>query len=132
MDRRHFIRAIAVTGGAIALRAVLRSPMPTARNDQALRRAALGARQHHPRQRDRLGPAASIYLSAPCGMEANADFAAIRARVQKMADIGPAFEAPPSAGRPRHAQPRMTATDHGPRQLVHGGDPLRRRRMALR
>src|ERR1700692_885478 len=34
----------------------------------------------------------SIYLSAPCGVEANADFAAIRARAQKMADIGPAFE----------------------------------------
>lgn len=34
----------------------------------------------------------SLYLSAPCGVEANADFAAIRARVQKMADIGPAFE----------------------------------------
>ena len=34
----------------------------------------------------------SLYLSAPCGTEANADFAAIRARVQKMADIGPAFE----------------------------------------
>ena len=34
----------------------------------------------------------SFYLSAPCGVEANADFAAIRARVQKMADIGPAFE----------------------------------------
>ncbi len=33
----------------------------------------------------------SIYLSAPCGVEAGADFAAIRARVQKMADIGPAF-----------------------------------------
>lgn len=35
----------------------------------------------------------SVYLNAPCGMEAAADFAAIRARVQKMADIGPAFEA---------------------------------------
>ena len=35
----------------------------------------------------------SLYLSAPCGVEAGADFAAIRARVQKMADIGPAFEA---------------------------------------
>jgi dienelactone hydrolase len=34
----------------------------------------------------------SIYLSAPCGVEAGADFAAIRSRVQKMADIGPAFE----------------------------------------
>jgi hypothetical protein len=29
----------------------------------------------------------SIYLSAPCGVEANADFAMLRARVQKMADI---------------------------------------------
>ena len=35
----------------------------------------------------------SLYLSAPCGMESNADFVGIRARVQKMADIGPAFEA---------------------------------------
>jgi dienelactone hydrolase len=35
----------------------------------------------------------SLYLSAPCGMESNADFAGIRQRVQKMADIGPAFEA---------------------------------------
>ena len=35
----------------------------------------------------------SLYLSGPCGIEANADFAAIRLRVQKMADIGPAFEA---------------------------------------
>ena len=35
----------------------------------------------------------SLYLSGPCGMESNADFAGIRQRVQKMADIGPAFEA---------------------------------------
>ena len=35
----------------------------------------------------------SLYLNAPCGNEANADFAAIRQRVQKMADIGPAFAA---------------------------------------
>lgn len=35
----------------------------------------------------------SLYLSAPCGIEANADFAGIRERVKKMADIGPAFEA---------------------------------------
>ena len=34
----------------------------------------------------------SFYLAAVCGAEANSDFAAIRARVQKMADIGPAFE----------------------------------------
>jgi hypothetical protein len=35
----------------------------------------------------------SLYLSAPCGMEANADFVGIREQVKKMADIGPAFEA---------------------------------------
>jgi len=35
----------------------------------------------------------SLYLSAPCGVEANADFAGIRERVKKMADIGPAFAA---------------------------------------
>ncbi|MBO0737556.1 MAG: alpha/beta hydrolase [Alphaproteobacteria bacterium] len=35
----------------------------------------------------------SMYLSAPCGVQGNADFAAIRQRVQKMADIGPAFAA---------------------------------------
>jgi dienelactone hydrolase len=35
----------------------------------------------------------SLYLNGPCGVEANADFASIRQRVQKMADIGPAFAA---------------------------------------
>ena len=35
----------------------------------------------------------STYLSAPCGVEATADFAAIRLRVQKFADASPAFEA---------------------------------------
>src|SRR5438270_11768175 len=35
----------------------------------------------------------SLYLNAPCGIEANADFSGIRERVKKMADIGPAFEA---------------------------------------
>jgi dienelactone hydrolase len=35
----------------------------------------------------------SVYLNAACGFEANADFAQIRQRVQKMADIGPAFAA---------------------------------------
>jgi dienelactone hydrolase len=34
----------------------------------------------------------SIYLSAPCGPEANADFAAIRQRITKLADASPAFE----------------------------------------
>jgi dienelactone hydrolase len=35
----------------------------------------------------------SIYMNAPCGFEAAGDFAAIRQRVQKYADISPAFEA---------------------------------------
>ena len=35
----------------------------------------------------------SIYLSAPIGPQANADFAAIRGRIQKYADATPAFEA---------------------------------------
>ncbi len=34
----------------------------------------------------------SITYNTPCGPEANADFAAIRQRVQKFADISPAFE----------------------------------------
>jgi len=35
----------------------------------------------------------SVYLSAPCGPQATADFAAVRARIQKYADAAPAFEA---------------------------------------
>lgn len=35
----------------------------------------------------------SVYLNAPCGMEAAPDFAAIRAGVKKYADCSPAFEA---------------------------------------
>ena len=34
----------------------------------------------------------SVSYNTPCGPEANADFAAIRQRVQKFADISPAFE----------------------------------------
>jgi len=37
--------------------------------------------------------ARSVYLSAPCGAEASADFAALRLRIQKLADAAPAFEA---------------------------------------
>jgi dienelactone hydrolase len=50
----------------------------------------------------------SLYLSAPCGVEANADFTAIRVRVQKMADIGPAFEA---TARRREAKAREAQAD---------------------
>jgi len=43
----------------------------------------------------------SVNYNAPCGPEANADFAAIRQRVQKFADISPAFE---STARRREAK----------------------------
>jgi dipeptidyl aminopeptidase/acylaminoacyl peptidase len=43
----------------------------------------------------------SINYNAPCGPEANADFAGIRERVKKYADIAPAFE---SAARRREAK----------------------------
>src|SRR6516225_3731285 len=52
----------------------------------------------------------SIYLSSPCGVEANADFAAIRSRVQKMADIGPAFES--TAKRREAKAPEAAAEGH--------------------
>ncbi len=43
----------------------------------------------------------SINYNAPCGAEANADFAAIRERVKKFTDISPAFE---TAARRREAK----------------------------
>jgi dienelactone hydrolase len=68
----------------------------------------------------------SLYLSAPCGVEANADFAGIRQRVQKMADIGPAFEA---VARRREAKARaaeeaeqpVTARDNYFMAAIHWG-----------
>ena len=45
----------------------------------------------------------TISYNVPCGVEANADFAAIRARVQKFADLSPAFE---TAARRREARAR--------------------------
>src|SRR5438094_9481882 len=68
----------------------------------------------------------SIYLSAPCGVEANADFAAIRGRVQKLADCAPAFEA---TARRREARARaaeeanalVTARDNYFMAAIHWG-----------
>jgi dienelactone hydrolase len=50
----------------------------------------------------------SIYLSAPCGPEANADFAGIRQRITKLADASPAFEA---VARRREAKARAAEQD---------------------
>jgi hypothetical protein len=95
MDRRQFIRSVAVAGAGAALAVshrVARAAADVAATTKRFseQRWALdniiranGIDWDQPR---------SIYLSAPCGVEANADFAAIRTRVQKMADIGPAFE----------------------------------------
>jgi dienelactone hydrolase len=68
----------------------------------------------------------SMYISAPCGVEAGADFAAIRQRVQKMADIGLAFE---MTARRREAKGRaaeeagqsVTARDNYFMAAVHWG-----------
>src|SRR5262245_56078418 len=51
----------------------------------------------------------SIYWNVPCGVEANADFAAIRARVKKYADCAGAFE---STARRREAKARAAEEAH--------------------
>jgi alpha-beta hydrolase superfamily lysophospholipase len=109
LDRRRFIQSVALAGSGTAL--VVSHGMafadgePTARRfveqrwalDNIIR--ANGIDWDQPR---------SIYLSSPCGVEANADFAAIRSSVQKLADIGPAFE---STARRREAKARAAEND---------------------
>ncbi len=127
MDRRIFIRSAAMAGTAFA--ATGSTAWAEADGEATTRRfstqrwaldniiRANGVDWDQPR---------SIYLSAPCGVEANADFAAIRARVQKMADIGPAFEA---TGKRREAKARdaeaegnaVTARDNWYMAAVHYG-----------
>src|SRR5213078_4243025 len=53
----------------------------------------------------------SFYLNAACGIEASADFAAIRERVKKHADIEPAFAA---TARRREAKARAAEADGSP------------------
>jgi len=68
----------------------------------------------------------SLYLNAPCGIEANADFAGVRERVKKMADIGPAFA---TVARRREAKAKaaqaegrlVTARDNYFMAAVHWG-----------
>lgn len=95
LNRRRFIRSIAAIGGSAAVAGHTSAAFAEADGAAMTRRfsqqrwaldnviKANGIDWDQPR---------SVYLSAPCGVEASADFAAIRARVQKMADIGPAFE----------------------------------------
>ena len=86
MDRRRFIRSVSLAGAGAALAGSQHLAWAdadfaaTTKRFSAQRWAldnivrANGIDWDQPR---------SIYLSAPCGVEANADFAAIRARVQK-------------------------------------------------
>jgi len=110
MDRRHFFRSLTIigVGAGLASRGVA---LATSEAGAMTRRfaeqrwtldniiRANGIDWDQPR---------SIYLSSPCGVEANADFAAIRARVQKMADISPAFE---STAKRREAKARAAEAD---------------------
>ena len=129
MDRRRFIRSVAAAGAGATLAVSHRVAFAEAEVAATTKRfsqqrwaldniiRANGIDWDQPR---------SIYLSAPCGVEANADFAAIRARVQKMADIGPAFE---STAKRREAKARdaevggnpVTARDNWYMAAVHYG-----------
>jgi dienelactone hydrolase len=129
MDRRHFLGSFAVAGGSAALMASRSLALADATGTAMTKRfseqrwtidniiRANGIDWDQPR---------SIYLSSPCGVEANADFAAIRARVQKMADIGPAFE---STAKRREAKARaaeaegnlVTARDNWYMAAIHYG-----------
>jgi hypothetical protein len=85
MDRRGFIRSVAVAGAGAALAVSHRIACAEAEVAATTKRfsqqrwaldniiRANGIDWDQPR---------SIYLSAPCGVEANADFAAIRARAK--------------------------------------------------
>ena len=68
----------------------------------------------------------SLYIHLPCGIEANADFAGIRERVKKMADIGPAFAAvarrrEAKANAAALADHKITARDNFFMAAVHWG-----------
>lgn len=68
----------------------------------------------------------SLYIHGPCGIEANADFAGIRERVKKMADIGPAFAAvarrrEAKANAAALADHKVTARDNFFMAAVHWG-----------
>src|SRR5258708_8422889 len=98
MDRRRFIRSVAAAGAGATLAvshrvACAEAEVATTTKRFSQQRWALdniiranGIDWDQPR---------SIYLSAPCGVEANPDFAAIRPPVQTLPTIGPTFEHTP-------------------------------------
>ncbi|HEY7647533.1 MAG TPA: alpha/beta hydrolase [Methylomirabilota bacterium] len=68
----------------------------------------------------------SLYLSAPCGVEANADFAGLRQRITRLADASPAFEAVArrragKAEAAEHDKHLVTARDNYFMAAIHWG-----------
>jgi len=68
----------------------------------------------------------SLYLSAPCGVEANADFAGLRQRITRLADASPAFEAvarrrAAKAEAAEHDKHLVTARDNYFMAAIHWG-----------
>jgi dienelactone hydrolase len=128
MNRRGMLRSLAVAGVGASLTAV-RGAIAAEEGGATTRRfteqrwaldnviRANGIDWDQPR---------SLYLAGPCGVEAGPDFAAIRTRVQKMADISPAFE---STAKRREAKARaaeaegslVTARDNWFMAAIHYG-----------
>ena len=129
MDCRGILRSFAAAGNSAGL-AATRGPAFAGAGDETMTKRfaeqrwaldniirANGIDWEQPR---------SLYLLAPCGVEAGADFATIRSRPQKMADIGPAFE---STAKRREAKVRaaeaegnlITARDNWFMAAVHYG-----------
>jgi dienelactone hydrolase len=68
----------------------------------------------------------SLYLSGPCGVEANADFAGLRQRITRLADASPAFEAvarrrAAKAEAAEHDKHLVTARDNYFMAAIHWG-----------
>jgi dienelactone hydrolase len=141
MDRRDFLKSAtlaAATAGAVAaaLPADAAGPTPT-QDSQAGRNIGKPETRRFTEQRWALDniirangidwdQPRSVYLSAPMGPEANGDFAAIRARVQKYADCSPAFEAVARRREARakaaeEAGARVTARENYFMAAIHWG-----------
>ena len=134
MDRRRFLRSVAVEWSGSRRLAQRRIRRSRRRGDhQALRRAALGARQHHPRQRDRLGPAALDLSVRPVRRRSQCRFRGDpRPRAEDgryRAGVREHRQAP--RGQGARGRSRRQSRDRA-RQLVHGRHPLRRGRVAVR
>jgi len=139
MDRRNVLQSASVAAAAAGAPVTLAAadapatgapPAPTPRPGAPTTRRFTEQRWLLDRTIQAVGmdwdQARSAYLSAPCGPEATADFAALRLRIQKLADASPAFEA---TARRREAKARaaeaadqpVTARDNYFMAAVHWG-----------